>query len=155
MPSKASITNVLSGKCPAIDTTRTRPGTNTTSTYWPDIDIWERWDEFNAQNLHTIYQPVMDTKWVADTADRPDPSSWDTRVFDEDSLEHYLSKFLLPPVNAALGYVRRILGMDEDDDLNIGCGGRCYYGGVDTTRLFKPDWSLCSDLQSGDWGLGL
>jgi len=150
MPSKASILNVLSGECPAIDTIRTKPGTNTTSTYWPDVDTWTRWDEFNAQNLYTIYQSVVDAEWVSGAAGSVDPSSWDTRVFDEDSLEHYLSKFLLPPVNAALGHARHVLDMDKEDDLNVGRGGRCYYGGGDTTRLFKPDWSLCSDSQSQD-----
>ncbi|KAK0702712.1 hypothetical protein B0H67DRAFT_558327 [Lasiosphaeris hirsuta] len=147
MPSKASILDTLSGECPAIDATRTKPGTNTTSTYWPDVDTWTRWGGFNAQDLYKRYQPIVDAEWASGVAGSADPSSWDTRVFDEDSLEHYLSKFLLPHVNTALGHACHVLGMDKNNDLDVGRGGRCYYGG-DTTRLFKPDWSLCSDSQT-------
>jgi len=92
----------------------------------------------------------MDAEWVLGVAGSVDPLSWDIYMFNEDLLKHYLSKFLLPPVNAALGYACHVLDIDKEDNLNVGRGGRYYYGGGDITRLFKLDWLLYLDLQSQD-----
>ncbi len=149
MSSKTSILDVLSRESPKIDASYTKSGTNSAPRGWPHIERWSRWEDFNAQNLYKMYRPIVDADWVSDMSGWEQASQWDQRVFDEDSLDHYLSRFMLPHVNAALGHARRVLSIHRDNDLSIGRGGRCYYG-WDTERSFKPDWSLCSDSQRLD-----
>lgn len=151
MPSKTSILEVLTQPNPGIDASFTKPGGNTTSPDWPDIDTWSPWRDFDARKLYEMYRHIVDAEWAFDLFNDPEPSRWHQRIFDEDSLEHYLSTFMLPRVNAALGHACRVLGLAEQSEPNIGRGGRCFHQGT-TDRRFKPDWSLCLDfwfLESG------
>lgn len=155
MPSKTTILEVLSQPNPQIDASQSRRGTNSNSSpYWPDVDNWSRWEDFNARDLYDLYRGVVDADWPSDAVGSPEPSRWDARVFDEDSLGHYLSRFMLPQVNAALCHAGRVLGITKDYDLHIGRSGRCSYEAIADSR-FKPDWSLCCDAQTLDKGVYL
>jgi hypothetical protein len=152
MPSKTTILEVLTQPNPEIDASFTKSGPNSASPHWPDIDIWSRWEDFNARSLYEMYRDVVDADWVPGTLNDAEPSRWDRRIFDEDSLDHYLNKFMLPHVNAALGHACHKLNMPKEYEPNLGRGGRCSHEGA-TDRRFRPDWSLCSDIWLLDSGL--
>jgi len=150
MPSKTTILEALSRPSPPVDASKVKTGGDTTGP-WPIVDNWRRWNDFNARDLRNMYRSVVDADWVSNTPDKSEPSRWDRRVFDEDSLDHYISRFILPDVNMALSHARHVLGMTKDFDLHIGRGGRCSHEGT-ADRRFKPDWSLCSDDQKATSG---
>ncbi|KAL8377050.1 hypothetical protein RB595_007944 [Gaeumannomyces hyphopodioides] len=136
-----TILSELSLPNPDIDSSGTKEGANTTSPYWPDASEWLLWRDFNARTLHGLYKDVVDKDWP-DVPPPPRSTGFDLEISDEDSFEHgVVSKILLPPVNDALGYARRILNMNSLFDLDVGRSGRCYY---DADRRYDPDWALCS-----------
>ena len=138
-----TILSELARRNPEVNNSGTKPGTNTISADWPQVESWTLWQDFNAATLYELYRDVVDKTWH-DPQPHPKGTRFDLEIFDEDSLEHnILSKLLLPPVNDALRYARRLLGKDNHFDLDIGRSGRCYYNPSRDSR-YHPDWALCS-----------
>ena len=124
---------------PEIDASRTSEGTNTISGAWTHVQSWQEWTEFKAGTLHSMFKDVVEADWK--DPERPNEgSSFDREIWDEDSLEHLLSKEVFPPVNAAFRQAARILKCSK---VHLGRAGRCSNDPSSDSRL-RPDWALCS-----------
>ena len=124
---------------PEVDTSHTSEGTNTISGAWTHVTSWEEWTDFKPSTLRSMFKDVVEAEWKDPL--RPDEgSSFDLEIWDEDSLEHLLSKVVFPSINAAFQRAARILKCPK---VHLGRAGRCSNDPSSDSRL-RPDWALCS-----------
>ncbi|KFY95927.1 hypothetical protein V498_03005 [Pseudogymnoascus sp. VKM F-4517 (FW-2822)] len=138
MPS-STILAELTRPNPKIDASCTSEGTNTISGAWTHVTSWVEWTEFEHGTLRSMFKDVVEAEWKDPV--RPDEgSSFDREIWDEDTLEHLLSKEMLPPVNDAFRQATRVLKCPK---VHLGRAGRCSNDPSSDSRL-RPDWALCS-----------
>lgn len=98
MPTKITILDELTRPLPRL-VNCARPGSNTTNPNWPDVGGWVEWEDFSANNLHTLFRSIVDAEWNIPSSLHTKLTDWDAEFFDEDELEHsILSRCILPPV---------------------------------------------------------
>ena len=63
-------------------------------------DIWYPWDDFNYNNITTIFERKLGTQYRGER--EPRPLAKDTSIYNEDSVEDTLRRYRIPNVNYAL-----------------------------------------------------
>ncbi|KAK4076671.1 uncharacterized protein Triagg1_4274 [Trichoderma aggressivum f. europaeum] len=123
-----TILDALASRNPALENLA-KEGPNTIGDGWIHVENWRPWREFNYKNLSSIYGDVLS---LAGDPPLLEPTcSYDREIWDEHSLDIFLSRFMLPVVNWALGHATQALGW----------GNRSIY-------LAPGSWT-----GSSDWGL--
>ena len=124
-----------------------KDGTNTFSHDWEHFLPWERWAEFNAENLYGMFRHVLEAEWQAPANLACALLEEDKSFAAEDMLEHQvLSRVVIPVVNAALQHACRLQGVGYT--LFITRHGGSTFAG----SRFRPDWVLCSTTHITDHG---
>ncbi|KLU91898.1 hypothetical protein MAPG_10847 [Magnaporthiopsis poae ATCC 64411] len=114
---------------------RATRGPNTRVDWAPNWTGQEaRWPEFNYNTLVSIYQSHLDKN--CDKFVTPEHSDFDREILNENSLDHFLTRFNLPVVN-------RALSLSSRKGLHLGLGSRSW------TKLDHMDWSLVSSEDPG------
>jgi hypothetical protein len=112
-----------------VDAALTRPGPNTDSDTLVSPSDWQPWADFDYATLTRIFRRELNQEYRGER--EPRPLYNDLRIYNEESFEDLLRRFVTPVVNYAL----------EEQ------AGSCHYGrGTRCTNedLYKPDWSLVS-----------
>ncbi|KAG6105424.1 hypothetical protein E4U13_007878 [Claviceps humidiphila] len=127
----STIHDVLSRPSPEPDLGWASRGPNVYSESWVPVSEWRPWVDFTHRNLTSMYAQVLNARW---SGEGPQSiaipfSRFDSLVPDEQSLNHFLSKYLWPSVNEALGQATSIMY------LGPGSFGQ---------NMASPDWGLFS-----------
>ncbi|KAL8366289.1 hypothetical protein RB595_004860 [Gaeumannomyces hyphopodioides] len=99
---------------------RTGPGTNTIPAFiphWPGV--WEKWSGFDYGTLQPIYKPFLDTPCAEFVHLKH--SDYDLEILNENTFDHFLTRFNFPIINQAFQVTRKAHGTNG----NLGCGSRC------------------------------
>jgi hypothetical protein len=91
---------------------------------------WREWEGFNYDALTQIFRLQLSQEYRGEQ--QPRPLLNDLCIFNEDTLEDLLRRFVTPVVNYALE--------DQPGSCHYGRGTRCNVG------MYKPDWSVVSNL---------
>lgn len=134
-----SVLEYLSQPNPTVDNAASLPGFPTTATDLPEVVGMRTWTEFTYETMMNLYRHIL----LHNLPQWPDVSPplrvREQQVFDEDSLEHFLSRTIVPTVNYALEHTWNAL-LGEDDSPEISRGGRATKMASDDQR-FYPDWA--------------
>lgn len=138
----SSILEYLSSPNPLVDSTESLDGLPAIFSFLIPVTGMRPWVEFNYETLIALYDDVLQQTLPRFPAVEPPLTSLEMRIFDEDSLEHLLSRAIVPSVNYALEHAWRTL--HEDPCPKISRGGRAKNMNLEDKR-FYPDWAGVHD----------
>lgn len=92
---------------------------------------WKRWKEFNYDTLTAIFRTKLEAQHNGERAPRLLATGLDTKIYNEESFDDVVRRFISPVVNYALEPQQP--------------GAYCYSRGTLCGTDYKPDWSLVSD----------
>lgn len=140
---------------PAYDNTHSTQGGVTCNSRWSDVTGIEEWREFDYQTLISMYGTILENTAAEPPAVSPPLQSIECEIWDEDSLEHFLTRSIVPFVNHSLGqawgYCRKNWSADDFSGpaISMGRGGRAMNPTYDNDNRYRPDWAgIREDIKS-------
>ena len=139
----SSILEYLSRPNSLVDSTESLEGFPTKISSSTQITGMRPWKGFTYQTLMNLYGGVLQQTlpWLPDV--NPPLTSLEKQVFDEDSLEHLLSRTVVPSVNYTLEHAWSVLH-NENVCPQMSRGGRAKKMASEDKR-FYPDWAGVHD----------
>lgn len=139
----SSILEYLSRPNSLVDSTESLEGFPTKISSSTQITGMRPWKGFTYQTLMNLYGgvPQQTLPWLPDV--NPPLTSLEKQVFDEDSLEHLLSRTVVPSVNYTLEHAWSVLH-NENVCPQMSRGGRAKKMASEDKR-FYPDWAGVHD----------
>ena len=102
-----------------------------------------------------MYGTILENTAAEPPAVSPPLQSIECEIWDEDSLEHFLTRSIVPFVNHSLaqawGYCRKNWSADDfsGPSISMGRGGRAMNPTYDNDNRYRPDWAgICEDIKS-------
>ncbi|RJE18085.1 hypothetical protein PHISCL_09576 [Aspergillus sclerotialis] len=147
-----SILEYLSEPNPILDNDGSLPGVPTTIAALPDVTGMHVWTEFTYETMMNLYKHILLCPLPRWPEVSPPLTRLERQIFDEDSLEHLLSRAIMPKINHALDHAWKTL-FREDSCPEISRGGRATKLMSDDPRLY-PDWAgVYMPIRTDDGGL--
>lgn len=109
------------------DATVSGPNTDVVSDF--EIQGWRPWTDFNYATLTRIFRRELGQEYRGEQ--QPRPVQHDLDIYNEDSFDDLLRRFVSPTINYALE--------NQAGSCHYGRGTRC------PVENYKPDWSVISD----------
>ncbi|KAK2793822.1 hypothetical protein FQN50_009977 [Emmonsiellopsis sp. PD_5] len=148
---------------PSLVNTHSLTGLPTKQDLPHEIEVVE-WEEFNLENLMNCYGHVLRMEFQLPDISPP-PTNLERNIVDEDSLDHLISRSVIPIVNAALGVAWHCCYPNHQEALiQITRGGRARRPeddavmqdgnspeGTDGNAKIFPDWAGAIIRKDDPW----
>lgn len=150
---RASILEYLSSQNPEIDDAEALEGTPTEFRSSTRVTGMRVWSDFTYKTLISIYGDVLGEATLPEAPQTDPPlTTLEARIFDEDSLEHFLSRTIVPAVNYALKYGWKKLYSETNANPEMSRGGRAKKMAQEDKRWY-PDWAGAHNSMRTEIGL--
>lgn len=126
---------------PVLDSSMSLPGDPSENPNWEPVTGVKIWSEFNYSNLMACYGQVLSgpAQSILPVLS-PAVTTFEKIIVDERSLDHLLSRSVMPEVNAAIEYARRHF-YQQSSETAIASSGLALAVARAPDSRFYPDWA--------------
>ena len=132
---------------PECDNTHSGTGSNTVNANWAAVTGVEDWKEFNYQTVLSMYGTLLEHSFTDLPEISPPLRPEECEIWDEDSLEHFLTRSIIPIVRTSLVKAWEYCQSEWNSDdfsgraIDIGRGGRATNPARYNDTRYRPDWA--------------